>query len=111
MATLYEDGTVRLDDESLTIKRYYFPVGLPKRVPYAAIRRVQVEPLTLTRGRWRLWGMDLAPWWFPLDLKRPAKERCVVLDVGRLVRPALTPDDVDAVARLIEERSSRRRGG
>ncbi|HVT21793.1 MAG TPA: hypothetical protein VHE57_10430 [Mycobacteriales bacterium] len=98
----YEDDQVACTDTELVIKRYY-PPGTPKHVAYRAIKNVTRLDLTGINAvrRWRLWGSgDLIHWW-NLDLKRPGKSVALVLDVGKKVRPTITPDDPDAVERIL----------
>ncbi|MDC0745912.1 hypothetical protein [Polyangium mundeleinium] len=104
MTVLYEDPHVVCDDDALTIKRYYFPVG-SKRIPYSEIRRVDDTPMGWLTGKLRLWGMGPAPYWFHLDVERPGKERCIVIDRGGFVKIALTPADHEAVLTLLRERT------
>jgi hypothetical protein len=99
----YDDGGVACDREGLIIRRYY-PWG-SKRVEYTSIKRVTSLPLTGKNGirRWRIWGSgDFVHWW-NLDSRRPNKEVALVLDLGRRVRPTITPDDPDTVERIINE--------
>ncbi|MBO0728481.1 MAG: hypothetical protein J2P57_04430 [Acidimicrobiaceae bacterium] len=99
----YDDGGVALDRSGVTIRRYY-PWG-PKAVPYASIKSVSELPLSGINKvrRFRLWGSgDFVHWW-NLDSRRPTKDVALVLDVGRHVRPTITPDDPATVKRLIEE--------
>ena len=103
---LYEDQTVVLDDSGVTLPRYYFPVGTAKHVPYAQIRGVTVRPMGWLSGRARLWGTGSLRSWLPLDLRRPAKEFMVVLDLGARVSPAFSPDDPDTVAHVIRDHIS-----
>ena len=100
---LYDDGRIALDGEGLTIRQYY-PWGA-KRVLYAAIHGIQPLPLTGASRvrRWRLWGSgDFLHWW-NYDPGRSRKTLALVLDVGRHIRPTITPDDPDAVERIIKE--------
>src|SRR5437588_597278 len=53
---LYDDGLVTLDVAGLTIRRYYFPLGTSKRIPYARIKGVQEWRMGLLTGKGRLWG-------------------------------------------------------
>jgi hypothetical protein len=101
---LYDDGRIACDEQGLVIRRYY-PWGA-KRVPYAAIRGVQRLPLTGANRvrRWRIWGSgDFVHWW-NLDPRRSQKAVALVLDVGGRVRPTITPDNPEAVERIIKER-------
>jgi hypothetical protein len=105
MAALYEDRHVTCDDDALTIHRYYFPFFGDKRVPYAAIRRAEDRTMGPLTGQWRIWGMGFPPYWFHLDGGRPKKTRCIALDLGAAIRPAVTPDNVDAVLAILRDKA------
>ncbi|MFG3206441.1 hypothetical protein [Streptomyces sp. NPDC048192] len=111
MATAdYDDGTIRCDDHGITIRRYY-PWGA-KTIPYASITGIETLALTGANQvrRWRIWGSgDFVHWW-NLDPHRPKKDTAFVLDVGRRVRPTITPDDAAAVARILTEHGQGRWG-
>lgn len=101
---LYDDGRIALDRDGLLIRWYY--LWGAKRIRYTSIRNVERRPLTGIGGRWRIWGSgDFVHWW-NLDPHRPSKELALVLDVGGRVKPTITPDDPEAVARLLDERVS-----
>jgi hypothetical protein len=100
----YDDGKARLDEGGLTLRRYYFPLGSAKRIPYADIRAVSVRPMGWWTGRGRLWGSAHPRYWLPLDGSRPRKDSLVVVDIGRRVRPAFSPDDPARVMELLGER-------
>jgi len=108
---LYDDGLVQLDADGLTIRRYYFPLGTSKHILYAQIKGVQQLPMGLWTGKGRLWGSGDLRHWFPLDLRRPWKEKALILDIGTWVRPVITPDDPDQVLALLQERISRTSSG
>jgi len=105
MAMLYQDDTVVLDSDGLTIRRYYFPFGGDKRIRYGQIRGVSQRPMSLFTGRLRVWGTEGLRRWYSLDLLRPWKSRQIVLDLGKTVAPVLTPDDVPRVAAILRERT------
>jgi hypothetical protein len=99
----YDDGAIRCDDQGLSIRRYY-PWGT-KRIRYTSIEGVETLPLTGPQKvrKWRLWGSgDFVHWW-NLDPRRPQKSVALVIDVGRRIRPTITPDDPTAVARTLTE--------
>lgn len=103
---LYDDGRISCDSSGVRIKWYY--LWGDKTVRYDSIRGVQRLPLTGANGigRWRIWGSgDFVHWW-NLDPGRPHKEVALVLDVGRRVLPTITPNDADAVERILRERIS-----
>lgn len=102
-SSTYGDRSLSCDNEALTI-RYYYPWG-SKRIPYSAIRGVQRLPLTGVNKvrRWRIWGSgDFLHWW-NLDTQRPHKDVALVLDLGKRVRPTITPDDPDVVEQILTQ--------
>jgi hypothetical protein len=101
---LYEDPWIRCDATTLEIRAYYFPLATSKIVPYREIRAVTPIELTAWTGRWRIWGTSNPRLWWHLDWSRPRKQTALVLDVGRPVRPVITPADPDQVAAIIEQR-------
>ena len=100
-ATVYDDGRIACDDDGITIRWYY--LWGAKRIPYRAIRSAQTYPLTPLRGQRRLWGSPDFVHWYNLDGSRPGKETGIELDLGGSFRPCITPDDVEAVSRIIKE--------
>jgi hypothetical protein len=100
----YDDGGLRLDDQTVTIRRYYFPWAGPKRFAYSAIRQVDVRPLNWLTGKGRGWGSAHPKYWFPLDMRRATKTTLLVFDLGRRVKPCVTPDEPDRVIALLRER-------
>jgi hypothetical protein len=95
----YDDGRISCDDDGLVI-RWYYPWGA-KRIPYASIRAVRSRQLTGLRGKWRLWGSGDLKHWYNLDRTRPSKQVALELDTGTRSVPTITPDDPQAVERII----------
>lgn len=91
-AASYRDKTLAIDAHTLTIRRYYFPWAGAKRVPLSAVRGVQRAPLSFFGGRGRVWGSTTLRYWCNLDIGRPKKDVGFALDLGRHVRPFITPD-------------------
>ncbi|MFJ3306682.1 hypothetical protein ACIPSA_26875 [Streptomyces sp. NPDC086549] len=102
MDSRYRDRWITCTDDSLRIRAYYFPWG-SKAIPYAAIRGVRRVELGFLTGRGRIWGTAHPRYWASLDPERPRKSIGLVLDLGRFVRPFITPDDPDTVAAVIRE--------
>jgi len=99
----YDDGQVALDDNGLTLRRYYFPTGQSKHIPYRRIQSAQVRPMGWLTGKGRGWGSAHPRYWLPLDLSRPRKDRLVVLDLGGFVHPAFSPEEPDRVIALLNQ--------
>ncbi|HLG67198.1 MAG TPA: hypothetical protein VKV36_04925 [Acidimicrobiales bacterium] len=98
---LYDDGRIACDDEGITIRWYY--LWGARRIPYRAIRAVRTYPLSLARGKWRIWGSGDLAHWYNLDRTRPTKQTGIEIDLGRRIVPCITPDDAAAVTHIIEE--------
>ncbi len=100
----YRDRWIECTADGIRIRGYYFPWGT-KRIAYDSIRSVQRVQLSAFRGRGRIWGTANPRYWASLDPGRPRKRSGLILDVGRFVRPFITPDDCDAVEAVIRERA------
>jgi len=101
---LYDDGGLLLDEDGVTIRRYYFPWAGPKRVPYTVIRHVFTRPMSWRAGKGRGWGTANLGYWLPLDLRRWHKSTLLVFDVGGRVKPCVSPDDPQRVIELLRDR-------
>lgn len=104
MAQLYADRWITCDDDGIAVRAYYFPWGT-KRIAYRDVRAVRTVAMSSLRGRARLWGTSNPRYWASLDPRRPGKTQAVVLDLGRRVRPFLSPDDPAAFVAVVAARS------
>ncbi|WP_438489351.1 hypothetical protein [Streptomyces sp. S186] len=102
-APYYQDRWITCDRDALRIRGYYFPWGT-KAIPYAAIRSVRRVEMGVLTGQGRIWGTGHPRYWASLDPRRMSKTTALVLDLGRRVRPFLTPDDPEAVAAVLRAR-------
>ncbi len=94
---LYEDAGLVLDEDGITIRRYYFLLSVPKRVAYNKIRGIRAKPMSWKKGlnpRYRL----------PRDVHRATKQTLLILELGRWVKPCITPDDPTRVIALLKTR-------
>lgn len=101
--SLYRDRWIECTPDEIRVRAYYFPWGT-KRIPYKDVRGVQHVTLSAIRGRARIWGTANPRYWASLDPQRPGKSSGLILDLGRFVRPLLTPDDTDAVEHILRQR-------
>jgi hypothetical protein len=102
MVEIYEGGIV-CGDDALEI-RHYYPWG-SKKVSYGTIKGVQRVALAALKGRARIWGTANLGYWANLDTKRPSKKEGLVLDVGKRIKPFITPNDLDRVETLLRNRA------
>jgi hypothetical protein len=98
--SLYRDRWIECTSGALRIRGYYFPWGT-KTVPYTSIRAFRRVEMGVFGGQLRIWGTGHPRYWASLDPGRPAKKDALILDLGRFVRPFLTPDDTDAVEAVL----------
>lgn len=105
MSTVYKDRWIECTDEELRIRYYYFPFGT-KKIPYGKIRAVHRFDMTLLRGKGRIWGTGSFRYWASLDPARPSKSVGITLDLGKFVRPFVTPDDPDAFLAVVKEHTN-----
>jgi hypothetical protein len=103
---LYEDPGLMLDEHGITIRRYYFPFATPKRIAYSDIQGIKAKSMGWASGKGRFWGASDPRYWFPLDLQRGSKPTLLILDLGRRVKPCITPEDPDRFIELLKSRVS-----
>jgi hypothetical protein len=100
---LYRDRWIECRPDALVIRGYYFPFAGTRVIPYRQIRSVQSFPMGIFAGRGRIWGTTNPRYWAHLDPGRTHKTVGLLLDLGRFVKPAITPDDPAAVEAIIRE--------
>lgn len=69
---------------------------------YSRISRVETGAL---RGRARIWGTANPGLWANFDPARTKKRIALILDLGKKVKPFITPEDPDVVESLIRDRA------
>ncbi|MGH2709254.1 MAG: hypothetical protein ACRDJK_13315 [Actinomycetota bacterium] len=100
---MYDDGRAVLDGEGVTLRRYYFPTGRSKHIPYRRIRGVEARPMGWLTGKGRGWGSAHPSYWLLLDTSRRRKDRPVVLDLGGHIKPAFSADEPDRVLAILQQ--------
>ena len=105
MSTIYEDRWITCTPVAIRVRAYYFPWGT-KSIPYDTIRSVRRVGMGALTGRGRIWGTASPRYWASLDPRRPRKTTALILDLGRRVRPFLTPDDPDAFEAALRAHTS-----
>ena len=101
MTELFKEDGIICDETAIKILRYYPLVA--KRIPFSSIRGVQRVALSALRGRARLWGTMNLRYWANLDMKRTKKSEGLILDLGKRVKPYITPDDTDRLEALLRQ--------
>jgi hypothetical protein len=104
MATDYADRWITVDSDGLAIRFYYFPFGT-KHVAYGDIHSITRVNMGALTGRARIWGSGSLRYWASLDPQRPRKRVAYIFDVGRAVRPYVTPADPQQFEAALTARS------
>jgi hypothetical protein len=106
---LYDDGRIACDDAALIVRWYY--LWGTKRIPYASIRSVTTRRMDEAGAKWRIWGTgDFVHWW-NLDPARQRKAFALEIDTGRRIVPTVSPDDPEAVERILRGHMPKAGGG
>lgn len=102
----YSDALLDITDEEIVLKRYYFPFG-DKRVAFADIERIETEEPTWRNGKWRVWGTGTLKTWFPLDWRRPSRDRLFFIDLSTSpFRIGFTAEDSRCVLAILKEKGA-----
>ncbi|MGD0780983.1 MAG: hypothetical protein ABR954_09465 [Dehalococcoidales bacterium] len=72
--TIYSDGLITITQDNVVFHNYYFP-GVSKVVPISNIEQIVGNKPSVFNGKWRLWGSGRYDIWFPMDMKRPSRDR------------------------------------
>lgn len=104
MSEDYNDGKIECTAKGICIHLYYFPYGT-KDIPYGSVKGMRRFEMTALRGQWRVWGTGNFRYWANLDFNRPRKKIGFILDLGKSVKPFITPDDPAAFEAVIRERA------
>ena len=102
---IYEDKLVKIFSDSILLKNYYLLSVGSKRIRFDRIRTITVEKPTLFTGKWRLQGSGDLRTWFPLDAKRPKRDKIFLVTLlDKRTRIGFTVERSDEVLRILKEK-------
>jgi hypothetical protein len=105
MSTIYKDSLIEVTDEEVVFHCYYFPFGGDRRVALSQIESIQARQPSIINGSWRLWGTGDFRTWFPLDGRRPGRDRIFLACLrGSSRRVGFTVEDSQKVTGILRER-------
>ena len=96
---VYNDKDIKIRESGITIKAYYFPVGIAKRIPLDKIKGVEL----VTAKVGRIWGTDDFDYWLPFDSDRIKRDSFIVVDNGSSMKPAFTCTNNQEAFRILKE--------
>ena len=101
---LYSDSLIEISDDSIVFRRYYFPI-VARRLKLSDIERVVVRTPTFANGKYRLQGSGDLRTWFPMDLRRPTRQKIFIVVLRhKWRRIGFTVEDEAAVERILQAR-------
>lgn len=101
---IYADKLVRITDESILFRWYYFPFG-SKRVLFTAVDHIEARTPSIWTGKYRLWGSGDFVTWFPLDNKRSYRDTIFIMFLKhKRTRIGFTVEHSKIVRFLFQER-------
>ncbi len=105
VSTAYSDKLVTISDTAISFSNYYFPIGGRKVVRFGEIEGIRVEKPTMWTGKWRLQGTGDFRTWFPMDGKRPERDRIFIVSLkDRWSRIGFTAENGARVEELLRSK-------
>ena len=104
---IYADTLVRITEESILFRWYYFPLPLPKRVFFSTVDHVEILAPGLWHGSETIWGWSSIDFmtWAPLDFKRRSRDAIFVMfQKHTRMRIGFTVEHSKIVRFLLQER-------
>ncbi len=100
----YADRLVRITDESILFRWYYFPF-VPKRVLFSAVDHIEAYTPSIWTGKYRIWGTGDFRTWCPFDLYRPIRDTIFIMSLtNQATRIGFTVEHSEIVRSLFQER-------
>ncbi len=111
---LYEDNLIRIVDDLIILKHYYFPF-ISKEISFANIEVIEskertiMEPLlVLPPLAWRLFGCGIIEKhliWFPFDLLRGTRDKIFIIKYkNQKIRSGFTVENSESVEEILKEK-------
>lgn len=102
--TLYEDKLIKITNQSILLKKYYFPTLKSKNIPNIAIDYIKVVKPTLLTGKFRYWGTTDLTRWFPMDFLRSKRDAIFILNrKNKRILVCFTVEDAQKVKEILEK--------
>ena len=99
---LYSDKLVKVDDDSILFRQYYFPI-FSKSVKFSEIEKIIIEAPTLRNGKFRYWGTGDFLHWFPSDFNRCKRDVIYTLfRKNKKIRIGFTVENSEKVTEILK---------
>ena len=99
----YSDKLIEISEDSILIRKYYFPFG-SKRVDLSDIENVTVNEPSLISGKYRYWGTGDFRTWYPPD-NRIKRDKIFIMKLKKKWwRVGFTVEDSQTVLNLLRDK-------
>jgi hypothetical protein len=103
---LYQDNLVDIYEDSITLKKYYFPSLSPKVIPFRSIEIIEVRKPTLWLGKWRIQGTGNFKTWYPFDPSRPKRDKIFFIRYkNKWMQSGFTVENSTKVESILKDKS------
>lgn len=100
---LYQDSLIKIIEDSIILKNYYFPSMKEKRITFDSIERIEVKEPSIWTGKWRIHGTGNFRNWYPMDSSRYKRDMIFFIRVAnKWIIPAFTAEDSVCVLNILK---------
>jgi hypothetical protein len=100
--TLYQDSLIEIKEDSMILKKYYFPSMSSKKILFIAIEKIETKQPSLISGKWRIHGTGDFRTWFPLDSSRPKRDKIFFIKYkNKWMKSGFTVEDSEKVENIL----------
>lgn len=99
----YKDEYITITNKELIINKYTLPFFGKKVIKLQKIKKIKIISLGEFSGKYKFYGLSLKLYWFHFDKKRPLKDKGILIETNDLIKPVITPTNVDHVFNILNE--------
>lgn len=102
---LYQDNLVKINDDSITLNKFYFPTLSQKVILFSDIDKIEVRKPTIWSGKWRIHGTRNFRTWYPYDSSRPKRDRIFIVRYkNKWIQSGFTVENSAEVESILREK-------
>ena len=92
--TNYSDEYINLNEDFLSINKYYYPLKKKKIIKIRNINKIKLIEMDRMSGKYTFYGFCWKFYWYHLDNKRPQKKYAIIIsEKNNSITIGITPND------------------